>query len=282
MTVVNRGGWRRLTRIVGRIARKDRPDNSMTLRVMTYNILDGGEGRENYLLEVLQAVQPDIAILQEVYDEDFVQNLASVLKMDSFFATGNRQRRVALLSRLPVISSRSHHPFPPIWRNVVEAEVEYRPNKRLWIFGIHPMANLSVVCEFWRWWEAKQIVGHANLHAAEPCIIAGDLNAIAPHDHVVTNRMPQWLKLTILAQGNRVFHFSVRKYLSAGFTDCFRVAHPNDDGFTVPPPKPNSRLDYILVNEALKSHLIDCWVVGAPPAIVKASDHYPVVAEFQV
>jgi exonuclease III len=249
---------------------------------MTYNILDGGEGREEYLLEVLQAVQPDIAILQEVFHERFVQNLANALKMDSFFASGNKKRRVALLSRLPILSRQSYHPFPPIWRNVVEAEIEYQPKKRLWLFGIHPMANLSVICEFWRWWEAKQIVGRVKLHAAEPCLIAGDFNAIAPSDHVVTSRMPRWLKLTILTQGNRVYHFSVRKYLSKGLADCFRAMHPHEDGFTLPPPKPNSRLDYILVNEAMKPHLIDCWVVREPSAILKASDHYPVVAEFQV
>jgi exonuclease III len=249
---------------------------------MTYNILDGGEGRGAYLLEVLQAVQPDIAILQEVYQADFVQNLASALKMESFFAGGNRKRRVALLSRLPVISCQSYHRFPPIWRNVIEAGIEYQPSKKLWLFGVHPMANLSVLCECWRWWEAKRIIKRVKRHAAKLCLVAGDFNAIAPRDRVVMNRMPRWLRLTILFQGNRVYHFSVRKYLSAGITDCFRIMHPDDDGFTLPTPEPNSRLDYILVNDGLKQNLINCWVVREPPAVLKASDHYPVVAEFQI
>jgi exonuclease III len=249
---------------------------------MTYNVLDGGEGREEYLLEVLQAVQPDVAVLQEVFHDDFLQNLAGALKMDSFSASGNRRRRVVLLSRLPIISRQSYHPFPPIWRNVVEAEIEYRPDQRLRLFGVHPMANLSVICEFWRWWEARQMIGRVKPHVAGPCLVAGDFNAIAPNDRIVMNRMPRWLKLTILTQGNRVYHFSVRKYLSAGLTDCFRAIHPNDDGFTLPPPQPNSRLDYILVNEALRPHLIDCRVIREPSAVLKASDHYPVVAEFRM
>jgi exonuclease III len=264
------------------MSNSEKSENPTLLRVLTYNILDGGERREKYLLEVLQDIQPNIAILQEVYHEGFVQELAEALKMESFFASGNRKRRVALLSRLPVISCQSYHPFPPIWRNVIEAEIEYQPNKRLRLFGIHPMANLSVICELWRWWEARQIIGHVKPNTAEPCLIAGDFNAIAPDDRVVTSQMPKWLKLTILTQGNRVYHFSVRKYLSAGLTDCFRVLHPGDDGFTLPPPKPNSRLDYILVNEVLKSHLVDCRVVREPAAVLKASDHYPVVAEFQL
>ena len=216
---------------------------------MTYNILDGGEGRENYLLEVLQTVKPDVAIL---------------------------------LSRLPVISCQSHHRFPPIWHNVIEAEIEYQPDKRLWLFGIHAVANLSVIWELWRWWEAKHIIGRVKPYTAEPCLVAGDFNATAPDDRVAISQMPQWLRLIILTQGNRVYRFSIRKYLAVGLTDCFRAVHPDDGGFTLPPPQPNSRLDYILVNDVLKSHLIDCRVVREPSAILKASDHYPVVAEFQM
>lgn len=254
----------------------------MSLRVMTYNILDGGKGREEYLLEVLQTIQPDIAILQEVIQEDFIQNLARALNMNSFFGSGNNKRHVALLSRLPIVSCNSYHPFPPIWRNVIEAEIEYQPNKRLQLFGIHPVANLSVICEFWRWWEAKWITERIKLHATASCLVAGDFNAIAPNDCIVIKPMPLWLKLTILMQGNRAYHFSIRQYLLAGLTDCFRTTHPDNTGFTLPPPNPNSRLDYILVNEALKSRLMDCWVVREPSALLKASDHYPVVAEFQV
>ena len=249
---------------------------------MTYNILDGGEGREEYLLEVLQTIHPDIVLLQEVLHRSFVQKLANALKMEAFFTSGNRKRRVALLSRLPLVSCQSYHPFPPIWHNVIEAEIEYQPGKRLRLFGIHPIANLSVICELWRWWEAKQVIGRAKPTGTEPCLIAGDFNAIAPNDRVVTSRIPRWLKLTILLQGNRVYHFSMRKYLSVDLTDCFRVLCPNDDGFTLPPPKPNSRLDYILVNDALKSHLTNCRVVREPSAVLKASDHYPVIAEFQM
>ena len=249
---------------------------------MTYNILDGGEGREEYLLEVLGAIQPDVAVLQEVFDEGFVQRLANALKMKSCFVSGNRKRRVALLSRLPVIACQSYHPFLPIWHNVVEAEIEYQPDKRFLLFGIHPVANLSIIFEFWRWWEARHIIARTKPHTTEPCLVAGDFNAIAPNDRVMINQMPRWLKLTILAQGNRVYRLSIRQYLAADLTDCFRAMHPHDDGFTLPPPEPNSRLDYIFVNEAFKKHLIDCWTVREQLAVLKASDHYPVVAEFQM
>jgi endonuclease/exonuclease/phosphatase family metal-dependent hydrolase len=254
----------------------------MSLRVMTYNILDGAKGREEYVCQVLQTVEPDVAILQEVYDAGFVKKVGQALKMTAFFVSGNRKRRVALLSRLPVHSCQSYHPFPPIWRNVVEANIEHHSGKRIWIFGIHPLANLSVICELWRWWEAKQIIGRIEPHMAEPCLLAGDFNAIAPRDRVATETMPQWLKLTLFAQGNHLYRFSIREYLSSGLADCFRTLHPDEDGFTLPPPHPNSRLDYIFVNKVMKAELLDCRVVREPSAVLKASDHFPVVAEFRL
>jgi exonuclease III len=52
--------------------------------------------------------------------------------------------------------------------------------------------------------------------------------------------------------------------------------------FNLPPSHPNARLDYILVNELMKPNLIDCWVVREPCTVLKASDRYPVVAEFRL
>jgi hypothetical protein len=43
------------------------------LRVMTYNIVDGGEGPESAILE---AALPDLESLQEIYSDQFLQSLA--------------------------------------------------------------------------------------------------------------------------------------------------------------------------------------------------------------
>jgi len=252
------------------------------MKVMTYNILNGGVGREQAILEVIQSVQPDIVILQEVYTPDFLQDLGTALNMEPFFATGNKKRRVALLSHLPIRSARSHHPLFPIWRNVVEAEIVYQPNKTLFVFGVHPKADLGIVSEWWRKWEAQHILKYVSLYSDKLCLVAGDFNAVAPGDSIGVNRMPQWLRLKLYLQGNRVYHFSIREYLAAGFTDSFRHLNESEAGFTLPPPDPNSRLDYIFVNGELSKYLKECWVVREPLVVEKASDHYPVVAEFDL
>lgn len=252
----------------------------MSVRVMTYNILNGGERREHSILEVIQAAQPEVVILQEVFTVEFLKSLARSLGMDYFFGDGNKKRRVALLSRLPIHTPHSYHPVFPIWRNFIEAKIEYAPNKTFRLVGVHPMANLWVVCELWRLWEAKHLIRHTRPYQTEPCLIAGDFNAIAPGDSLRMDIMPKWLQWIIFSQGKAVYRFSIRAWRMAGFTDCFRFLNPTDDGFTLPPPIPNTRLDYIFVNTKMKTYLKKCWVVREPSAVTQASDHYPVMAEF--
>jgi len=251
------------------------------MKLMTYNILDGGVGREQSILEVISSVQPDVVVLQEVFEAGFLDNLGVALNMQPFWVNGNRKRRVALLSHLPILSLRSHHPAFPIWNNVIEASVEYQPGKVLKVFGVHKKADLAIIFEWRRWLEAGYILELTRPHTELPCLITGDFNAIGPGDTVITARMPSRLKLTLWLQGNRVYRFSIRRYLKAGFADAFRLLNPTDDGFTLPTPRPNSRLDYIFVNKVLKSRTKQCWVVREPPAVEVASDHYPVVAQFE-
>ncbi len=253
----------------------------MFLRVMTYNILDDGENRENHILDVIQTISPDIVILQEVFTEEFLKFLSHPLGMNYYIGTGNKKRRVALLSKLSVRTFKSYHPIFPIWRNFIDAEIEYEANKTVRIIGVHPMANLGVVFELWRLLEVMYIIGHTHKYQIEPYILAGDFNAIAPNENVKTENMPNWLKWMIRLQGNRVYHFSIERLLSTGFIDCFRLLNSND-GFTLPPPNPNARLDYIFINTMMKENLSKCWVVREPNSVNLASDHYPVVAEFSL
>jgi exonuclease III len=128
-------------------------------------------------------------------------------------------------------------------------------------------------------WEVGYIVRHVRSYQNLPCLVAGDFNAIAPSESVKMETIPKWLKWILYLQGNRVYHFSIAKLLAVGFTDCFRNLNA-DEGFTLPPPNPNSRLDYIFVNATMKPYLKQCWVVREPESVNRASDHYPVMAEF--
>jgi endonuclease/exonuclease/phosphatase family metal-dependent hydrolase len=53
----------------------------LTFRLMTYNILDGGEGREAAIIEVIREVAPDVVVLQEVMGPAVLERIATTLAM---------------------------------------------------------------------------------------------------------------------------------------------------------------------------------------------------------
>ena len=254
----------------------------MSFRLMTYNILDNGKDRESHILKVIQSVQPDVVVLQEIFSEEILKFLSTSLGMDYYLGKGNKERKVALLSKLPVRSFSSLHPSLPIWRNFIDVEIEWMPNQTVRLIGVHPMAMLGTLFELWRLWEAKYILRYIQRIQNESVLIAGDFNAIAPGEQARTETMPNWLKWMIYLQGNRLSHFSIQEYLSAGFTDCFRSCNQNEDGFTLPPKQPNARLDYVFASRKMKQYLESARVVCTPEEVRLASDHLPVIVDFVI
>lgn len=253
----------------------------MTFRFLTYNILDEGYGREPLIFETLQAIQADVILLQELFKPDTIQKLAQSLNMHCFFARGNSSRHLGLLSRFPIIKSYSYHTWPPIHTTVLQATLEISSGESLHIFGVHLIAQPFVAFELWRLWEVKTLLRRIKPYLSEPCLIAGDFNAISPNDLVLIENWPPRLKLMLALQGGRIFRRAIQEILQAGFIDCYRTSHPEMDGFTLPTPVPNGRLDYIFVNQTLQNRLQNCFVVSAPTAVLQASDHFPVAAEFE-
>jgi exonuclease III len=68
--------------------------------------------------------------------------------------------------------------------------------------------------------------------------------------------------------------------------DCLRRAHPRADSFTCPTYLPTVRIDYIFADLELAGRLTSCEVAARQGALAdvakKASDHFPVVAEFDL
>jgi exonuclease III len=79
----------------------------------------------------------------------------------------------------------------------------------------------------------------------------------------------------------RVLRRALKPLSDAGYVDCFRALHPHDEGFTLPAFHPSVRLDYVFAGPALSVHVRACRVVTEPEAVKVASDHLPVLAEFE-
>jgi exonuclease III len=74
----------------------------------------------------------------------------------------------------------------------------------------------------------------------------------------------------------------MRKFLRAGWVDCFRLLHPQDDGFTLPTGRPDVRIDYVFASAVLKPSVRRCRVLREPAALESASAHYPIMTEFEL
>src|SRR5205085_2498146 len=93
------------------------------MRLISYNILDGGEGRADPLAEVIEAQRPDIVALIEADFMWALERIAARLKMDFIHAPG-KKGSVALLSRWPITASVNHGLlWPKLTKAMLEVEV---------------------------------------------------------------------------------------------------------------------------------------------------------------
>ena len=69
------------------------------MRMVSYNILDSGEGRADPLAEIIEAQRADVVCLVEASDLSVVERIANRLKMDYVQAPGRKKQASALLTR---------------------------------------------------------------------------------------------------------------------------------------------------------------------------------------
>lgn len=253
------------------------------LRVLTYNILRGGDGREDAIGAVLAAAQADVVLLQEVAAEAVVTRLASALGYEAVVAEANQpMHKIALLSRLPVMHHVAVHPFP-LRRTLLEARLAPPAGGVLHLFGVHLVAPSHLgLFEQWRLAELAFIRKRMAAAGDAPCLLAGDFNAVEPGAPLDTRGMPGWLRAGLRLQGGRAATGAIASMRMAGWHDLYRELNPGVDGFTLPATRPNTRLDYLFANGALRIYARTCTVLTAPDVVRAASDHLPVAAEFDM
>jgi exodeoxyribonuclease-3 len=246
----------------------------VTFRLLTYNIWVGGQGREARLAHVIDACQPDLVLLQEATRPDVVEEVARATGMAEWRAF--ERQSLGFMSRAPVAQASwyrprvSHHAFVEI----VPASRSFR------VFGVHLSAVHSAWTEQRRVFELRALLRSVKRHEPGFHVLAGDFNTLAPGATLETRRLPLRLRPMLWATGGRVRWRTVRTVLEAGYVDVFRTLHPQDQGYTMPTWDPHVRLDYVFVPAADSQRMLSCEVVKHPDAVA-ASDHLPVLVEFE-
>jgi endonuclease/exonuclease/phosphatase family metal-dependent hydrolase len=163
------------------------------LRVLTYNILLGGQGRGERIAAVLQRSGADVVALQEASDVGLVRELARGLGMRMVVAKPNDASKLnlAVLSRLPFTRWRAHRHPGRMLRAHLECEVAVgAPGlPRLRVHCIHLAARFGEKNkgEARRLRELEAILGDVERSGGAPHLLLGDFNTIAPGETVAAS-----------------------------------------------------------------------------------------------
>jgi exodeoxyribonuclease-3 len=253
------------------------------VRLLSYNILDGGTDRFDALATVIGSPQPDVVALVEAEDAGVVERLANHLGMDFIHAPGNSHAS-ALLSRLPILHTVNHALLQPkLEKSLLEATVRSPDGKELPVGVLHLHARAYEADEAQRERELAVVLDVFSPHRASriPHVLCGDFNANAPYQRIDPAKLKPKSRAAWDAQGGQIPRRVVQRLLDAGYVDTLRAfdsaVAETETTFTT--KHPGQRVDYIFAFGIAPTQIRGAGVVTQEPAAV-ASDHRPVFADF--
>ena len=234
-----------------------------TFRVMTYNI-HHGEGLDGKvdLLRIAESIKrevADIVALQEVDKgvertarRDLPDELAALTGMTCIFSNNYHHQGGeygnAVLTRFPIKHWTNTH-YQKVnemeQRGILQLTLDVR-GRELVFMATHLDHRPDDAA---RWSNVGEIEALEKQYRGRPLILCGDFND-TPESRVC-------------------------RRINQTFEDTWRRAG-NGTGFTIPAEKPRKRIDYIWISKEKSLVPLKIWVPQS-----EASDHLPVVAEFQ-
>ncbi|HEX4681919.1 MAG TPA: endonuclease/exonuclease/phosphatase family protein [Gemmatimonadaceae bacterium] len=251
------------------------------MRLLTYNIREGGVGRAEQLAGVIGAANADVVALQEARDPSVVERVASLAGFP--YCGSRRAHSTGFLSRVPVLDYAWRH--PPRTRHAILEVALADGLPRL--FVVHLRAWFSNFMERRRLGELRGLLDgiREQLKREDDAfsfhMVAGDFNALAPGEAFDPSPMPAWIRGMVWLNGRDIARHSIELMGSEGYVDAWRTMHPDaatDPGFTFPVWTPHVRLDYVFTPADYASRIRSCEV-WRPSGAQKASDHYPLLVE---
>lgn len=249
------------------------------MRVVSYNILNGGVGRADPIGEILAAQNADVIALIEADDQWVVERLAKRLKMDYIVATGKRHK-AAILSRSPIRCSWDYALLMPEVTNtflLVEVLTPGGEAMPLAAVHLHPHAKLKDEAE--RLTEISAILGVLS-KLNRPHLLMGDFNSNSPIQQVDPARCKPRTQKDWQDNGGLLPREAIARVLDAGYLDTLHVARGATAGQlrTFSTHHPGQRVDYIFASGIPREQIRSAWIETDRLAEF-ASDHFPIGVE---
>ena len=255
------------------------------MRLVSYNILDGGTGRADPLAEILLAQQSDIIVLLETQDTAVIERIASRTKMD--YARGGDERQSAtVLSRWPIVESVDHGALRGgLSKSLVEAIVRAPDGVEWPISAVHLHAGAFEEDERKREAELAVVLDVFERYRREnrPHLLAGDFNANAPYQRIEPAKCKPSTQRAWEANGGQIPRRVVQRLLDAGYADTLRAVDEQMSATSVSftTLHPGQRVDYVFSFGVDPSRVRSAWV-ELDRLAKYASDHYPVGVDLSV
>ena len=252
------------------------------MRIVSYNILDGGEGRADPLAEVILAQKPDLVALVEAGNLDVLERIGKRLDMDYIQAEGAGEHAVALYSRWPIVQSINHGVVRGTPRCLLEVLVR-RPDGPEWTIGVthlHPRASEPDEAE--REQELGSLLDIFKPHRdrKQPHILCGDLNANSPIQQIDPDKVKARTREAWEANGGQIPRRVIQRLLDEGYLDSLHAVRGEEAGrmYSFTTQETGQRIDYIFTWGIDRAKLTAAWIEQDRLAKY-ASDHYPVGLE---
>lgn len=252
------------------------------MRILSYNILDGGKERAELLTRVIESRRPDVIGLVEADGPTVVEQLAAHIGMDFIHAPGN-SKASALLSRFPIRETINHAPLHEVLeKSLLEAVIVDAAGFE-WTLGVvHFHARATEADESIREGEIEQVLKVFAPHreSNRPHLLMGDFNANAPYQRIDPARCKPKTREAWEKNGGHIPRRVVQRILDAGYLDSLRAFDPvaSETIGSFSTEFPGQRVDFIFCFGIDAGRIRRAEVVSDPPA-PDASDHFPVTLE---
>ncbi|MBP7832516.1 MAG: hypothetical protein KA035_01975 [Candidatus Levybacteria bacterium] len=253
------------------------------MKLMSYNILDGGETRIPEIIKVIKNESPDYLTINEANSfakDDFkiLKQIAKETNLPYFelALSGEYDYHVAVLSKYKL---KNVHKIQPLMRACIVSSIETELGE-ISIASLH----LTPYTEDLRHPEIDAILQFQKQFPKR--ILMGDMNSLSPHDNYNPDMITGFNeeKVKKFTTDGKLRFDAIEKILSSGYVDSALKLSKNKD-ITVPTLSaeeihPKARLDYIFISEPLVPHLQSYKVIKNELSHY-SSDHYPIVAELK-
>ncbi|MDB5178998.1 MAG: putative endonuclease/exonuclease/phosphatase-family protein [Patescibacteria group bacterium] len=255
------------------------------MKLMTYNILNGGGDRLGLIAKIINESSPDFLTINEAngFDENHnkkLKDLSHATNMPYYHLalSGEYDYHVAVLSKLPLKHIDELHPMMRAGISVVlDSDIG-----EISIIGAH----LTPYSESLRLPEINLLITNQRGHANR--ILMGDMNSLSKNDNY-SHSIVQYFNEPQLKQftKNENLQFEIIEAIEASDYVDAAVELGRQSENTLPASSnkdiahANTRLDYIFVSPSLKSKLAGYSVIKNE-LTEQASDHYPVLVELRL